>query len=264
MNAIKLYHQDGKPSGVFYCEKCRCVKRTEEEANECCQPYICKHCGKETGRNYWTICHECEALRDAQQEADRFQKAQKLTEWNSWVYDGAEYYESVEHYLETRDDLPIPAYVWACKENRFAIADVSDITDRIEENGYEDFDADDLKGMDDLKAAIEKFNEANKDVVSYEPDYGVAILLNAEATAGCAPPSGSPLVWREVQREPLIYEAEPVPHHCYLLVSHKGLWAMSKMTGQAVKHGSTLSPRPEPMAAALTRAHEDWANGQAH
>ncbi len=34
MNAIKLYHQDGKPSGVFYCEKCRCVKRTEEEANE--------------------------------------------------------------------------------------------------------------------------------------------------------------------------------------------------------------------------------------
>lgn len=183
MNAIKLYHQDGKPSGVFYCEKCRCVKRTEEEANECCQPYICKHCGKETGRNYWTICHECEALRDAQQEADRFQKAQKLTEWNSWVYDGAEYYESVEHYLETRDDLPIPAYVWACKENHFAIADVSDITDRIEENGYEDFDADDLKGMDDLKAAIEKFNEANKDVVSYEPDYGIAILLNEKGQA---------------------------------------------------------------------------------
>lgn len=73
-------------------------------------------------------------------------------------------------------------------------------------------------------------------------------------------PSGSPLVWREVQREPLIYEAEPVPHHCYLLVSHKGLWAMSKMTGQAIKHGSTLSPRPESMEAALTRAHADWAN----
>jgi len=184
MNSIKLYHQDGKPSGVFYCTECRCVKRTEEEANECCQPYRCKHCGKETGRKFWTICEACETLNDERKETDRFEKAKKLNEWAGWVYDGAEYYESVEYYLEARDDLPVPAYVWACKENHFAVADVSDITDRIEENGYEDFDADDLKGLDDLKAAIEKFNEANKDVVSYEPDYGVAILLNGALCDG--------------------------------------------------------------------------------
>jgi len=81
---------------------------------------------------------------------------------------------------EADDDDEKPKYVWACKKNFFAVADVSDITERIADNGYEDFDPDDLNGLDDLKAAIEKFNEANKDVVSYEPDYGVAILLNAD------------------------------------------------------------------------------------
>jgi hypothetical protein len=68
--------------------------------------------------------------------------------------------------------------VWSCKKNHFAVADVSDITERICDNAYEGFDPDDLNGLDELKAAIEKFNDANKDVVSYEPDYGLAILLN--------------------------------------------------------------------------------------
>lgn len=69
----------------------------------------------------------------------------------------------------------------------------------------------------------------------------------------------SPLVWREVvNSDPLIYEAEPVPHHCYLLIHHDGEWAMSKITGQKHKRGSTLSPGLETMEAALARAHEDW------
>jgi len=178
MNAIELYHHDGKSTGVFYCTECRCVKRTKEEADKCCEPTKCQYCGKESGRQYYLSCESCDRANQDKEEAERFDKAEKKTEWDGWVYYEDEYYESVEYYLESCDDLPVPAYVWACKENHFAVADVSDITDRIEENGYEDFDGDDLKGLDDLKAAIEKFNEANKDVVSYEPDYGVAILLN--------------------------------------------------------------------------------------
>jgi hypothetical protein len=110
-----------------------------------------------------------------------------------WVYlDGTGrdgYSESVEDFWENWENdadesAEKPKYVWACQENHFAVADVSDITERIADNGYEDFDSETLDGLDELKAAIEKFNEANKDVVSYEPDYGIAILLNAEPCNG--------------------------------------------------------------------------------
>lgn len=70
-----------------------------------------------------------------------------------------------------------------------------------------------------------------------------------------------PFIWLTKQEDPLILEAMPLPHHRYLLIQHEGLWAMSKMTGVHYKAGSTLSPCPETMDAALMRAHEDWAKG---
>lgn len=189
MNAIELYHQDGKSTGVFYCTQCRCVKRTKEEADKCCEPTKCQYCGKESGRQHYLACESCDRANQAKKEADRFEKAEKKTEWGGWVYlegtgrDGyseslSDFWDNWESDHDEGDEKP--AYVWACKKNHFAVADVSDITERIADDGYEDFDADDLNGLEELKAAIEKFNEANKDVVSYEPDYGVAILLNAD------------------------------------------------------------------------------------
>ncbi len=35
MNATELFHQDGKTANVFYCGKCRIVKRSKEEAETC-------------------------------------------------------------------------------------------------------------------------------------------------------------------------------------------------------------------------------------
>lgn len=187
MNSIELYHQDGTSSGVFYCTKCRCVNRSKEEADKCCEPTKCQHCGAETGIRFYLTCEKCERANRAKLEADRFEKAKKLTEWDGWVYlegtgsDG--YSESLDDFWDNWENDHAegdekPKYVWSCKKNHFAVADVSDITDRICESAYSDFDPDDLNGLDDLKAAIDKFNEANKDVVSYEPDYDVAILLN--------------------------------------------------------------------------------------
>lgn len=192
MNAIELYHQDGKSACVFYCAQCRHVKRTKEEADKCCEPTKCQYCGKETGRQYSFACDSCDRENQAKKEADRFEKAKKLTEWDGWVYlDGTGrdgYSESLSDFWDNwendhDEDDKKPAYVWACKKDHFAVVDVSDITERIADDGYDDFDVDDLNGLDDLKAAIEKFNEANRDVVSYEPDYGVAILLNGQTEA---------------------------------------------------------------------------------
>lgn len=186
MNAIELYHQDGKSAGIFYCSSCRHVKRTEGEANECCTPTKCRYCGKESGRQHYLACESCDRANQAKKEEERFEKARKLTEWDGWVYlDGTGnngYSESISDFWDNwesdHDEADEkPAYVWACKENHFAVVDISYITDRIDDDAYEDFNTDGLKGLEELKAAIEKFNEANKDVVSYEPDYGIAILL---------------------------------------------------------------------------------------
>jgi hypothetical protein len=202
MNATELYHQDGKSAGVFYCTACRCVQRTKEEADQCCAPTKCRDCGQETGRKWYVTCAECDRKNRLKQEAERFEKAEKRTGWDGWVYregtgrDGfseslSDFWENWENDHAAGDEPP--TYVWACTEHHFARADLDEITERIAENGYEDFDGDDLRGLVEFKAAIQRFNEANHDLVSYAPDYRVAVLLNAkrpptsEHCADCAP-----------------------------------------------------------------------------
>jgi hypothetical protein len=186
MNAIELYHQDGRSAGVFYCAKCRLVRLTKEEAETCCEPLKCKCCGKETGRKYYLTCEPCDLANEARKEAERFEKAKKVTEWDGWVYlegtgnDG--YSQDLEDFWDSwesdhAEDDEKPKYVWACKAIHFVAADESDVIDRIQDNAPEDFDPADLQGLPELRAAIEQFNEANKDVVAYTPDYSTAILL---------------------------------------------------------------------------------------
>jgi hypothetical protein len=152
-------------------------------AEGCCQnKNKCRECGKQSGS--WLVCDECRRKREDAKEVERFEKAEKLTKWDGWVYlegygcrNG--YFESVDDFLDwcACEDDNLPEYIWTCKPNHFVHADVSDITGRMDD-AFEDFDPDcDLHGMEELRVAIEKFNEANKDVVAYEPDYTKAVLI---------------------------------------------------------------------------------------
>ena len=188
MNATELFLEDGNSSGVFFCGKCRCVARSKPQAEQCCQNYQCVKCGKDTGGRSWLVCEPCREDEESKKEADRFEAAKKVTatEWAGWVYlDGTGndgYSASVEDFWEVwgydhAESDENPKYVWACKAIHFASADISDIIDRIVDNAYEDFDPDDLNGLDELKKAIEKFNNDNRDIVSYQPDYSTVVLL---------------------------------------------------------------------------------------
>ena len=162
-------------------------------AERCCLNAVCA-CGKDTGEKYLTRCRECRDKFEAAKEAERFEKAVKLTEWDGWVFcEGCGYQDGFFPSLSDFDDwledieeeglAPIK-YVWACKPIHFVHASLDNVVDSVIDQAYEDFDTDDLSGLDELKAAIQKFNEANKDCVSYEPDYSKVILLEKVVDVG--------------------------------------------------------------------------------
>jgi hypothetical protein len=222
MNAIELHHADGRTAGVYYCSECKRVAPTRELADECCAPYKCTGCGVELPRkDHRTACRECVAEKEREREAARFAAAEKVTEWDGWIYteeiqgynDG--YYDSVGALLEYIEDntpdegemaeltaeelaeIPrLPEYVWTCGEERFATASLDAIIENIADRGYEDFDTDSILGTEELGAAIEAFNAANTGIVSYSPNYKRALILGHNA--GDAPPCSASLNQRQI------------------------------------------------------------------
>lgn len=194
MNATELFIQSGESAGIYFCGQCKRVAYDGRQgAERCCLPHKCITCGKDEETRE---CPECSDARFAKQERERFEKAEKITEWGGWVFcdgnygykDG--YFESVSDLMDWIGDhnadypqLEINLeYVWPCKETEFVCVDVDDIYERIEERGYEDFERGSLVGTNELEAAIAVFEKANESIVSYEPDYSRALLLQSVTT----------------------------------------------------------------------------------
>ena len=185
MKAIQLFHKDGRSASVWYCEKCLCVAATESVAESCCRPYKCRECGEET-ENRMLRCNSCRSKLDAAREMEKFAKSAKVTAWDGWIFvEGLGYrdgfFESVGdlHDFCGDDEIAIPQYAWTCTPTQFAFIDFSEIEQGIcENNAYEDFDPGDLNGVDEIKKAIDAFNESNKELVSYSPDYSKSVLLS--------------------------------------------------------------------------------------
>ena len=185
MNAQELFLSSGKSAGVWYCEKCRIVHRERDQAEQCCGVRKCA-CGKECNPHY-TSCDSCMEVREMQRERERFEKSEKLTSWDGPVfcegYGNDGYHESVESLLDEiednrdGDDFVDPEYCWACDKVQFVQASIDDITSRMEGDMPEDFDTHDLNGLPELQAALDAFNEANKDQVSWQINYKKSVLL---------------------------------------------------------------------------------------
>lgn len=191
MNARELFNWWGASAGIFFCSECRSVKRTGCEAEECCRPYVCK-CGVELPRKeYRLTCRACEEKKEAAKELAKFEAAEKIDEsvYDGWVYDGDEYYGDIdawrEHFEEEvrfsdEVEAPIPDYVWACFPHQLVSVSLREILGGIEDNAeLEEFEAgDECKGTEELEKALEAFNEANKELQSYSPDYKMAVMVD--------------------------------------------------------------------------------------
>ena len=124
MSAIQLFHQDGKPSGVWYCDICQSVYTNELAADNCHGNGVCA-CGKPTPATYRFTrqCIDCESRdwkeRMAREEAERFEKAAKVhaADWKGdQIYWKDEYFSSIDDFLECHEDTPLPLYVWAAAD----------------------------------------------------------------------------------------------------------------------------------------------------
>jgi hypothetical protein len=187
MNATELYHKDETSAGIWYCGQCRIVHKEMAQAEQCCRPYTCRTCGKEAPK-YYTICMECQTSAMLIKEAERFEKAEKLTEWDGPVQTDAVgwndgFFASLDDLLEYLADWednheePKPTYAWACDSRPTCALDVGRIIDDATQEAHEDFNTDSLKGVEELRAAIDRFNEANKGITTWTPNYKKVVLL---------------------------------------------------------------------------------------
>lgn len=189
MNAKELFHQDGKPAGIYYCGECRIVSKHLETAEQCCAPRKCGRCGCELPKGqFYLSCDECRRIKQTEDEAAKFAGAEKLTKWDGPVYlegagsnegyfnDLGEFYD----WLATREDdeegphEPV-RYVWACHKTSFIRYDVGSITENLE--GWEEWDGH-TKGEEELQAALDAWAEKNKDAVTYSTDWNRAVLVD--------------------------------------------------------------------------------------
>jgi len=171
MNAKELFFADHKPAGVFSCGKCGVIARDPITADECCKPHICPYCHKEVEDKHRTAHESC--IYNA-----RIEKAEKLKSWDGWIFlDGhgykEGYFEDLQDLIDWLDDEETdtrPEWAFVCKTVPFKGPDIGNIIEQCCDDMYEDAE-DSLSGLDELESAIKEFNEANREMVSYYPDY---------------------------------------------------------------------------------------------
>lgn len=123
---------------------------------------------------------------------EQFDKAEKLKEeeWNGPVYcDGLGYnegyfadlnelYDDIQYDRENDEEFIMPDYVWTCHTFPACHIHFSEMLENACQEVCEDFDIQSLHGLDELKTAIDKFNELNKDNVTWTPNHKKCVILN--------------------------------------------------------------------------------------
>lgn len=190
MNSVELFHQDGRPSGVWYCSDCRAVLRNVDDL--CCRERICA-CGKPTGSRYTSQCDACRKEADRLSDEKRLDAAEEIPSesYEDWVFvDGIghkggffESLDELEEWLDENHDSeesgPLPEWAYACTSHPPQRVDISDVVEQMFTDSFEDAD-EQATGEDELAAALDAFWELNKSLVSWTPDYTKKVRVKTE------------------------------------------------------------------------------------
>jgi hypothetical protein len=126
-----------------------------------------------------------EKIPDPNWLSDRIAKATQVKEGN---YDGKYFYDNVsEHLFKKSGDLyeyyreyemleELPRYAFAAKPR---VHKISEVEDQLASKLWSNDDNVNLRYVDELQSAIDKFNSANQDkMTEYRPDYTTIVILN--------------------------------------------------------------------------------------
>ena len=183
---IIAVHRDDIKGWV--CQGCsRYWGKNERMARYCCTNRNLCECGDLTDRNY-THCNSCREKLRLEREQKRVELATKMTvkeaselagvfiDPDHYGFDGV--FELVEQVYDVPEpEIPFPIYVWATKPQSFQLS----LDHAIEcacDNHHEGM-MDCLSGTDELQAAVDLFNEANKDQRSYDADYSRVCIVES-------------------------------------------------------------------------------------
>ena len=185
MNAQKLFTEVGKFAGVYFCEKCNIVGKDKDFVDQCC---ICRICDKpfERGVDEFSHCYhkKCWHEKRHADELQRLEDAELVEDYKGPVYfhqgwgqDGF-VFDDVEEILADNVEHPDewPEFAFCCKEHPFPAADESEIVERCAESMFEDA-YDYIEVPKSLVEGIKEFNELNKHILSYDPDYKRKVKL---------------------------------------------------------------------------------------
>lgn len=170
LTGVKYYYlvQNGKKTGF--------VTRYEDNNDYQFRQILCEYL---TDEEYDLLNSHSYRLLDQEQESRRFENADhiKKEDYDGMVWAPDDQVMSIQDYLSNEDDLP--KYIWAAKSNKvFENFDIErELDDEIETYGPEDMNLDECEGLKELKIAVDKFKELNKNMLSYSPDCSTAIIL---------------------------------------------------------------------------------------
>ena len=197
MNPYRIFKEDGTPLKNFVCGVCHTVKRDEPSAEECCVQPPCTYCGEPVDRvkeHYQKYHWKCWRDDARNREMERLEKATLVEYDGSFLYaehlpGGREgYYTDMEELLdeigdyESEDeDAPLVMFAFCTNPQRHDI-DLGRVLENACDDGYEDME-DHLSGVEELGAAIDAFNEKNRQALtSYCVDYKRKVAIPTRVT----------------------------------------------------------------------------------
>ncbi len=169
MKAQELYVKVGeefRPTGKFFCAKCRRTSITQSLAEAC---GVCDRCKEKPSALHKAYCDLCLEKYHAEEKAKRqalFDDAEEVTDYE-FVWWSEACVPDVQEILDDcmYDDLKdLPEFVFAMKPIIFRGFEVSQLFDDFDEDSMcEDFTCKDvLVECDVLEEAVRAFNDTNK------------------------------------------------------------------------------------------------------